>query len=272
MQDKIKPGPGKAPAEGAEIAYLIEGEGPIIASTHPYGMPRAGYTSLPGYTMVTVWPRGFGASSPARDPNDYGFWRLAEDLEAVRRHLGLDQWIFLGVSMGGMTGLVYALNHPEGLSAFICDSGAPSHDYMNDPGSVWPEAHATREYEEFLKAPSMETYRRFRIRLFGLLGEKDPEAAWETGEARSESNPFAYAQIRYTMPSFDVRPQLSQIKIPTLIVSGENDRWCTPTQARIIAQIPGSVLRIYSNTGHGVIRSNPDAMGIVNEFLRSIMS
>ena len=101
----LKPGPGKASADGGEIAYMVAGEGPPIATTHPYATAKSGHPGLPGFTIITVWPRGFGPSSAARDSADYGFWRLADDLDAVRRHLGLDKWVFWGVSMGGSPAL-----------------------------------------------------------------------------------------------------------------------------------------------------------------------
>jgi hypothetical protein len=66
----LKTGRGKAPVEGGEIAYLVAGRGPPIAGTHPYWMPKAGYPPLQGFPTITVWPQGFGESSPARDDRD----------------------------------------------------------------------------------------------------------------------------------------------------------------------------------------------------------
>jgi len=47
--DTVKPGRGIAPVDGGEIAYLIVGEGPPIATSHPYTTPKAGHTPIPGF-------------------------------------------------------------------------------------------------------------------------------------------------------------------------------------------------------------------------------
>ena len=69
----IEQGKGIATVEGGHVAYLVTGEGPPLVVTHPYLTPYSGYDPIPGFTTITVWPRGFGDSSQPRTYFDYGF-------------------------------------------------------------------------------------------------------------------------------------------------------------------------------------------------------
>ncbi len=272
--DTVKPGRGIAPVDGGEIAYLIVGEGPPIATSHPYTTPKAGHTPIPGFTTTTVWPRGFGASSDARDSSDYGFWRLAEDLDAVRRHLGLDRWSYWGTSMGGFVGLIYALDYQESISALILDSTAASHHYKDDPTSLYPKARAAPEFDRLIEDPSWETLRDYFVLRSRMEGSDDPEALWEEAGTTLDRNPFAYGEIMRRLEEFDTRSRLGEINIPTLVLAGEDDLQCPPSQARLIADgIPASKLKVYPNCGHGVVRrSPPGAQEVVREFITTALA
>ena len=74
---RLAPGRGLAPHADGQIAYLIAGEGPPVATAHPSGTPKAGNAALPGFATITVWPRGYGESSPGRNRHDYGLYEYA---------------------------------------------------------------------------------------------------------------------------------------------------------------------------------------------------
>ena len=271
----LKPGRGVAPVDGGELVYLIAGEGPPIVSTHPTDTPKEGDRPLPGYSSITVWPRGFGKSSAARDNQDYGFWRLVEDLEAVRRHLELDKWVFFGRSQGAMTALLYAVEYPDAVSALILDSGAAaSYHFLDEPNSIWPELRASELHTNLLKEPSWETYRAYRIRVFALNNRPNPEEWYERSVTSGDRNPFAYTEWLRRLPEFDIRSRLGRIRVPTLILSGENDRLWTARQTRVVAEsIPGAILKVYPDRGHLVFASQPPGlMELVQEFLESALA
>jgi pimeloyl-ACP methyl ester carboxylesterase len=54
---------------------------------------------------------------------------MADDVEALRLHLGVDAPVLLGASFGGMVALQYAVRHPDSLSKLILADTAPSNDY-----------------------------------------------------------------------------------------------------------------------------------------------
>lgn len=252
----LKPGRGSAPTDGGFIAYEVAGAGPPLATTHPYAMPPHAFAPLPGVTTITVWPRGFGSSSAPRDDNDYGLSRLADDLEAVRTHLGLDRWSIWGTSMGGFTALTYAVRYPDRLVALVLDSTAASYRYADDPESIWPAARTSPEALAFGTNPTAETREAFFAKNRELERLKDPHA----GEATADFvfNPIALSLIVRSLATYDLSSRLSSIRVPTLVLSGELDGQCAPGQSReIAAGIPGARLETYAGVGHGVVLSGP---------------
>ncbi len=252
---------GKALVPGGELAYLVAGDGPPIATAHPYGTSKTGRGSIPGFSTITVWPRGFSDSSPARDREDYGIWRLAEDLDAVRTRPGFDRWTFWGTSMGGFVGLVYALEYPDALTSLILDSTAPSHHYKDDPTSLYPTARASPEFARLVSSPSWDTLRDYFMLRSTLEDNPDPGGAWELSRETTDHNPEVYGEIMRRLEEFDTLPRLGEIRVPTLILAGGKDLQCPPSQARKIAEgIVDSVLKVYPEAGHGVVRHNPDGV------------
>ena len=258
---------------GGELVYSVSGEGPPLATAHPYGTRKVGRTTIPGFTNIVVWPRGFGDSSPARDRDDYGLWRLSEDLDAVRAGLGFDRWTFWGVSMGGFVGSIYALDYPDTLTALILDSTAPSHHYKDDPASLYPTARASPEFARLVDDPSWDTLRDYFVLRSKLEGSADPVGAWEQSRETTDHNPYAYGEIMRRLEEFDTLPRLGEIQTPTLILAGGRDLQCPPSQAqKIAAGVAGSVLKIYPEVGHGVVKHNPQGLiDLVQGFVRAAL-
>ena len=109
-------GRGKAPVEGVSIAYLVQGEGLPLATTHPYTMPKAGFGAYEGIATITVWPRGFGDSgTPPSTPDHgpYGMREIARDQLQIMSALGYDRFSVVGHDRGGRCAYRMALDHPE---------------------------------------------------------------------------------------------------------------------------------------------------------------
>ncbi|HEY3293874.1 MAG TPA: prolyl aminopeptidase [bacterium] len=71
------------------------------------------------YRVVLVDQRGSGRSTPHAELRENTTWDLVEDLEKVRRHLGIDRWVVLGGSWGSTLALCYAISHPAHVKGVI---------------------------------------------------------------------------------------------------------------------------------------------------------
>ena len=63
--------------------------------------------------------RGCGRSRPNASLEANTTWDLVEDIERLRRHLGVEKWAVFGGSWGSTLALAYAIRHPERVSALI---------------------------------------------------------------------------------------------------------------------------------------------------------
>jgi len=63
--------------------------------------------------------RGCGKSRPNASLDDNTTWTLVEDIERLRRHLGIERWTVFGGSWGSTLALAYAIKHPERVEGLI---------------------------------------------------------------------------------------------------------------------------------------------------------
>ena len=71
------------------------------------------------YRIVLVDQRGAGRSTPHADIRENTTWDIVSDLESLRRHLDLKDWIVMGGSWGSLLALCYAIKHPGSVAGII---------------------------------------------------------------------------------------------------------------------------------------------------------
>ncbi|MEL7540576.1 MAG: prolyl aminopeptidase, partial [Pseudomonadota bacterium] len=103
-------------------------------SGNPNGLPVLGIHGGPGggsspemrrffdptvYRIILMDQRGCGKSTPHSELRENDTWTLVEDMEAVRTHLQIDQWVLFGGSWGSTLALSYAVTHTERVHGLI---------------------------------------------------------------------------------------------------------------------------------------------------------
>jgi proline iminopeptidase len=71
------------------------------------------------YRIILVDQRGAGRSTPHAESADNTTNDIVADLEQIRNHLGIDDWIVMGGSWGSLLALVYAIKHPSSVAGMI---------------------------------------------------------------------------------------------------------------------------------------------------------
>src|ERR1700726_4594860 len=98
--------------DGRTLSYVRRGSGPLVVCVPggPGMDPEAYFAAmdLPGYELLIFAPRGTGASSFPPSTNGYRMAGSVDDLESLRKHLGVGALTFYGNSHGGMVALAYA--------------------------------------------------------------------------------------------------------------------------------------------------------------------
>lgn len=116
-------------SNGSKLHYKIYGKGlPILVINGGPGMNSDGFASLAiqlsnNYQVILYDQRGTGKSI-LENPNasNVTISLMIEDIENLRKHLKIDNWIILGHSFGGMLASYYATIYPENIKSLILSS------------------------------------------------------------------------------------------------------------------------------------------------------
>lgn len=121
---------------GQKIAYLEEGEGPLVICLHGFPDSAHSFDELrrplveQGYRVVAPWLRGYYPSGPAAD-GDYSVATLSDDILHLIEHLGEDKAALVGHDWGGLAAYCAANQSPEKIEKLVV-LGVP-HLYKVNP-------------------------------------------------------------------------------------------------------------------------------------------
>jgi proline iminopeptidase len=100
-------------AAGKPVVFLHGGPGAgLVPDYRRFFDPAA-------YRVVLFDQRGSGKSTPHASLEDNTTWHLVADIELIREHLGIEQWLVFGGSWGSTLALAYAETHPERVTGLV---------------------------------------------------------------------------------------------------------------------------------------------------------
>ncbi len=246
------------------INYEIEGpeNAPMVTLGHSLAASldlwESQVSALSGsYRVLRYDTRGHGNSSAT--PGAYTMEMLNEDLIGLLDYLNIHRTHFVGISMGGMIGQVFAINHPDRLAKLVlCDTTGSVPAKM---GPVWDERIRVAETEG-MEALADETLERWLSEEFR---RKRPEVAGRIREMIIRTPVPGYVGCSRAISVFDVASGLSKISAPTLIMVGEKDLSAPVTAAETLNQhIHSSELFVIPGALH---LSNVEGATLFNERL-----
>jgi pimeloyl-ACP methyl ester carboxylesterase len=273
--------------DGTELAYHVKGEGQVLVCL-PGGPGRASeyLGDLGGLTayrqLVLLDSRGSGESAVPEDADTYRCERLVEDVEELRKHLGLERVDLLSHSAGGNLLMMYAARYPDRVGRAVLVAPGWSAVELEFTDEEWLAGMRVRSGEPWYDAAFAAMLRLDE----GSLDPADRMAAapfwfgrW-TDEARryveaeqSQFAPAARAGFR-SEGSFGntavTTAALSAVTAPVLLVGGELDPAPTRRLLEDCARLFGNAsVRIQAGAGHSPWIDDPEAfLAIVTPFLR----
>jgi len=235
--------------DGVRIAYEATGTGTPILLTHGYsataGMWRGQVAAFaPRYRVITWDMRGHGASDSPAALDEYSEAKTVGDMTAILDALGIERAVIGGLSLGGYMSLAFHLAHPDRcLALILCDTG---------PGYRNPQARDAWNETAEKRAVAFETQG------LAALG-RSPEVVATAASHRSAQGLASAA--RGMLKQFDARviDHLPDIRVPTLIIVGENDTPYIPGSQYMAAKIPGARLVMIPGAGHAANIDQPAA-------------
>lgn len=283
----------KAKIRGTEIFFDVAGmqfewvknalvERPVMFLLH--GGPGGDHSGFKHHTvalqdtaqLVFIDHRGCGRSKKTH-ARDYTLENNIEDIEALRKHLGLEKIYILGGSYGGIVAQGYAIRYPQHVAKLVLVVTAPSYRFI-DAAKSYLNKHGTKEQiaicEDLWKGnfKSLTKVKKF----FNLM---DP--LYSVKSKRTKKPVFARAKIHWSYEAlnkgfggflrhFDFVPNLHKIRCPTLVLAGDKDWICRPDQSREIAKhIPRAKLKIFKNCGHAIaVDAGKKYLDAVRQFIK----
>ena len=191
--------------------------------------------------------------------------QMADDAAAFCRTIGIERPAILGHSFGGFVALHLALRHPDVAGSLILiDTAASSADMDGAMERLeerhGPEVRAAAE-PVFGGDVSEETMAEFG-RLVAPAYVHDPEKVGPVLGSLGRSgfnHELAAHYFGNQAALYDVRDRLGEIRVPTLVMVGENDWLIPPSASRVIAEgIPGAELVVIPQAGHFSFIERPD--------------
>ena len=238
----------KVKANGIEINYEIEGEGPVVTFSHSLACNLSMWDEearrLRGrFRVLRYDTRGHGGTSAPSGA--YTLDQLADDASALLDVLGIAQTHWVGLSMGGMIGQVLTLKHPEKiLSLVLCDTTSR---YPAAAAQVWADRIRTVEAQgmEPMVEPTLGRWLTapFRARRKDVT---EKVAGWIRN-----TPPQGYVGCCHALPKINVTDQLSTVTVPALVLVGDEDQGTPVDMHRDIhAALPTAELTILRRAAH----------------------
>lgn len=272
----------RAPIRDTEIFFDVGGAGLVAEGSgmceRPtafliHGGPGSDHTGLKArygtlaekMQLVYFDHRGQGRSARG-DPQKYTLDENVEDMEALRRHLGLGPIVSLGTSYGGMVAMAHATRYPDSVSHLILVGTVAHAGYVVRAKEIVAERGTAEQRAqcEALFAGRIDTAEKL-CRYYEIMGplyaRKDDPALSKVGLARAILSPEALNRAHGPdgfLRTFDLRPALASITAPTLILAGRHDWICAPEFSEEMHRlIPGSDLRIFEESSHSIGGDEP---------------
>jgi proline iminopeptidase len=259
--------PGFRAADGTEIAYHVRGTGPPLLCVPGGPMRASSYLGdLGGLSasrqLILLDLRGTGASAVPADPASYRCDRLADDVRALREHLGLDRADVLAHSAGANIALLDAIRNPAQVASLslITPSGLAA-GLEPDPGQR--REIVSRRRGEPGQAAAAAAFERAAA---GTAGEADWQALtplfygrWDNaarahdaaGEAETNEDAAAAFGADGAFDPEATRAALAGLGLPVLVLGGEVDLQRPPAiTAEFAGLFPAARLVMQDGAGH----------------------
>jgi proline iminopeptidase len=236
------------------------------------------------WRIILFDQRGCGQSTPHAELESNTTWDLVSDIEKIRTHLGIDQWVVFGGSWGSTLALAYSQTHPEACKGlilrgiFMLRQKELQWFYQEGTSYIFPDA-----WEDYLKPIPVEERQDLISAYYRRLTSPDRatrlEAAkawsiWEASTSKLLLDPglqqkmggsqfadaFARIECHYFVNKGFLKTEDQLLRncdrirhLPTVIVQGRYDVVCPMVSAWELHQaLPAAEFIVVPDAGHSV--------------------
>ncbi|SMQ19987.1 4-carboxymuconolactone decarboxylase /3-oxoadipate enol-lactonase [Streptomyces sp. Ag82_O1-12] len=195
---------------------------------------------LPGHGGAPAYPAGSVGDLTTR-------------LLATLEGLGVHRFGYAGCALGGAVGIELALRHPERLASLALIAASPR----------FGTADEFRQRGVIVRTNGLDPIARTAPERWftgGFAAAQPAITEWAVQMVRT-TDPGCYIASCEALASFDVRPELGRVGVPTLVLVGSDDQVTGPAEARtLVAGIPDARLAVVPGASHLVPVEQPAAV------------
>ncbi|MFD9979681.1 4-carboxymuconolactone decarboxylase [Streptomyces massasporeus] len=195
---------------------------------------------LPGHGGAPAYPAGSVGDITTR-------------LLATLEGLGVHRFGYAGCALGGAVGIELALRHPERLASLALIATSPR----------FGSADEFRQRGVIVRTNGLDPIARTAPERWftgGFAAAQPAITEWAVQMVRT-TDPGCYIASCEALASFDVRPELGRVGVPTLVLVGSDDQVTGPAEARtLVAGIPDARLAVVPGASHLVPVEQPAAV------------
>ncbi|MCL6626857.1 2-succinyl-6-hydroxy-2,4-cyclohexadiene-1-carboxylate synthase [Alicyclobacillus shizuokensis] len=226
----------------------------------------------PGWRMIAVDLLGHG-DTDAPDANRCAMEQQVQDLLRLMEVLGERRFVVLGYSMGGRVALALSVMRPALVLGLVMESSSPG---LRTAEERADRRRADERLAAFLEEQGLEPFieRWERLPLFATQEQLPPEVLARQRAIRLKQRPSGLAASLRGLgtgcqPSY--WPQLMRLRMPTCLVTGDQDEKYTRIAEQMQERNPHLGREVIQGAGHTVHLERPDAFAeTVARFLRSL--
>ena len=257
--------PAIATDDGVKLHYEEAGSGTPVVFVHEFaGDHRSWEPQLRHfsrrYRCITYAARGYPPSDVPADPERYSQARATDDIRCVLDGLGIPRAHVVGLSMGAFASLHFGMRYPErALSITVAGGGYGAH-----PAQYARFQSDARENAKLIREQGMAhfaaTYGHGPTRV--QLHAKDPRGFEEYLRQLAEHSALGSANTMLgyqgRRPSlYALTDEMAKIRVPTLIVAGDEEEPCLEACLLMKRCIPTAGLAIVPRSGHAINLEEP---------------
>ena len=254
--------------KGENVLFLLNG-GPGL----PCDYLRDPHIHLveEGYRIVAFDQLGCGNSDRPEDVSLWNITRYVEEVETVRKELGIVNFHLLGQSWGGWLSIEYALTYPDEIRSLILANTCGDLQHLTTElnrmrealGSetvammLHHEAMGTIDHPEYQAAITILNYRhvcRLKEWPSSLLASGDD---WNMGPYGTMQGPNEFLYIG-NLKDWNRISDMDSLEMPTLIITGTHDEIGPACASHMNNVLPNSEVVVFHNSSHVPFYEEPD--------------
>jgi pimeloyl-ACP methyl ester carboxylesterase len=277
MQEK--PMPHITTDDGVKLYYEEAGSGIPVVFVHEFGGDHRSWEPqlrhfARNYRCIAFNARGYPPSDVPGDVAKYSQRRATDDIRAVLDGLGIDKAHIVGLSMGGFATLHFGFHYADrALSLTVGGAGYGAHPDVREQF-----AHESAEVAYRIEADGMAEFGKIyaigptRVQFIN----KDPRG-WKEFETHlrehsSQGSANTMRGVQGKRPSlYDLADQMQALRVPTLIINGDEDEPCLDVGLFMKRNIVSAALVLLPRSGHLINLEEPALFnGIVGDFMARV--